>query len=178
MEGQSMLANLPETIEEVKQWEWAALAPYYEELENQELTTQNVDEWLKAWTALQELTGGKLSLLNLAHTQNTADMAIQQELNGLRQTLEPPVKQAEQRLTQKLLASGLQPSGMAVPLRQLRVQAEIFREANLDLAVEEQKLIMEYNKISGGQTVEWEGREQTLQQLRSVLQSDDRAKRE
>lgn len=173
-----MLANLPETLDEVKEWQWSELAPYYQELEAQDLTAQNIDQWLKAWTALSELTGGKFSLLNLAHTQNTADITVQTELNQLRQTLEPPVKQAEQRLTQKLLASGLEAAGMVVPLRQMRVQSEIFRESNLELSIEEQKLLMEFNKITGGQTVEWEGREQTLQQLRSVLQSEDRAKRE
>ncbi len=173
-----MLANLPQTVEEVKEWKWEELEPFYRELEEKELTAANIDEWLKAWTALQELVGGKFSLLNLAHTQNTADMAIQNELNTLRQTLDPPIKQAEQRLTEKLLASGLQPAGMAVALRQMRVQAEIFREANLELSIQEQKLIMEFNRITGAQTVEFEGREQTLQQLRSELQSEDRARRE
>src|SRR5690349_17335960 len=134
-----MLANLPETVEEVKEWRWDEFSPYYRELEEQPLTAQNIDQWLKAWTALQELTGGKFSLLNLAHTQNTADTGIQSELNELRQTLDPPVKQAEQRLTQKLLASGLKPVGMEVALRQMRVQAEIFRESNLELSIEEQK---------------------------------------
>lgn len=173
-----MLANLPETLDGVKEWQWAELAPYYRELEEQDLTAQNIDEWLKVWTALQELTGGKFSLLNLAHTQNTADLTVQAELNELRQTLEPPLKQAEQRLTQKLLASGFEPDGMGVALRQMRVQVEIFRESNLALSIEEQKLLMAFNKIIGAQTVEWEGREQTLQQLRSELQSDDRARRE
>ncbi|MDB5083036.1 MAG: putative family peptidase [Chloroflexi bacterium] len=173
-----MLANLPRTVDEVSEWQWDTLAPFYRKLEEQELTSENIDDWLKAWTALQELTGGKMSLLNLAHTQDTADMAIQAELNQLRQTLEPPIKQAEQRLTRKFLVSGLQPAGMEVALRQMRVQAEIFREENLDPAIEEQKLLMEYNKITGAQAVEWEGREQTLQQLRSNLQSDDRARRE
>lgn len=173
-----MLANLPEKVEEVKAWQWDELAPYYKELEEQPLTAENIDQWLKAWTGLQELTGGKFSLLNLAHTQNTADTGIQSELNELRQTLEPPIKQAEQRLTQKLLASGFQPAGMEVALRQMRVQAEIFRESNLALSVEEQKLLMEFNRITGAQTVQWEGREQTLQQLRSNLQSEDRATRE
>src|SRR5205085_134031 len=107
-----MLANLPETLDEVKEWQWSELAPYYQELEEQNLTAQNIDQWLKAWTALSDLSSGKFSLLNLAHTQNTADITVQNELNELRQTLEPPVKQAEQRLTQKLLASGLQAAGM------------------------------------------------------------------
>lgn len=173
-----MLATLPKTVDEVKEWDWQTLEPYYRELEETELTPANIDEWLKAWTDLQGLAGGKFALLNLAHTQNTADLAIQNELNSLRQTLDPPIKQAEQRLTEKLLASGLQAEGMGVALRQMRVQADIFREANLALSIEEQKLIMEFNRITGAQTVEFEGREQTLQQLRSVLQSDDRARRE
>ncbi|MBN9386688.1 MAG: M3 family oligoendopeptidase [Chloroflexi bacterium] len=173
-----MLATLPKSVEEVKEWNWETFEPYYRELEEIELTPANIDEWLKAWTDLLGLAGGKFALLNLANTQNTADLSIQSELNSLRQTLDPPIKQAEQRLTEKLLASGLQAPGMSVALRQMRVQADIFREANIALGIEEQKLLMEFNRITGAQTVEFDGREQTLQQLRAVLQSDDRTRRE
>ena len=64
---------------------------------------------------------------------------------------------AEQELKQKLLESGLEPAGFEIPLRNMRAEAALFREANLPLLVENRKLGSQYNKISGAQTVQWEG---------------------
>jgi oligoendopeptidase F len=57
-------------------------------------------------------------------------------------------------------------------------EAALFREANLPLLVENRKLGSEYNKIVGAQTVQWEGQELTLQQIRPIAQHPDRAVRE
>jgi oligoendopeptidase F len=81
-------------------------------------------------------------------------------------------------LKEKLLASALEPEGFAIPLRNMRAEAELFQEANLPLLADEQKTGNEYDKIIGAQTVVWEGQETTLSQLQPVFQDPDRAKRE
>ena len=85
---------------------------------------------------------------------------------------------AEQALKQKLLASGLEPEGFAIPLRNMRAEADLFREENLPLLAEENKLRTEYDKIIGAQTVTWEGQERTVDQMKPVYQDADRARRE
>ena len=60
----------------------------------------------------------------------------------------------------------------------MRAESELFREANLPLLTEELKLNTEYEKLIGAQTVEWDGKETTLSQLRPVYQEKDRARRE
>ena len=86
--------------------------------------------------------------------------------------------EAEQRLKKKLLASGLEPDGFNIPLRNLRAEAELFRDQNLPLLAEEIKLSNEHDKIVGAQTVEWEGREITVTQLESFFRDPDRSLRE
>ena len=70
------------------------------------------------------------------------------------------------------------PADLEIPLLKMRSEAELFREANLPLFVEEHKLSMEYDKIIGAQTVQWEGKEVTVVQLRPVYQKPDRDLRE
>jgi oligoendopeptidase F len=67
---------------------------------------------------------------------------------------------------------------MEIPLRNMRTEAEIFNEANVPLFTQEQQKSITYNQIIGAQTVEWEGKEVTLTQLKPVMQSDDRSQRE
>jgi oligoendopeptidase F len=88
------------------------------------------------------------------------------------------VEAAEQKLKQKLLASNLEPAGFEIPLRNMRAEAALFRETNLPRLVENRKLSSEYDKIVGAQTVQWEGREFTLQQMRPIAQNPDRVVRE
>ena len=72
----------------------------------------------------------------------------------------------------------MEPDGFEIPLRNLRAEAEIFRPENLPLLTEEMKLSAEYDQIIGAQTVDWEGQELTVTQLRPVYQDHDRAVRE
>jgi oligoendopeptidase F len=90
----------------------------------------------------------------------------------------PQIMEAEQKLKERLLASGLNPAGFAIPLRNMRAETTLFRQANLPLLAEEQKMGGEYDKIMGAQTVEWEGKETTIPQLRPVFFQTDRGRRE
>jgi oligoendopeptidase F len=90
----------------------------------------------------------------------------------------PRVEEAENELARKLLDSGLQPDGLGVPLRRMRVDVELFREENLPLQTEEQLLVEQYSKITGGQTIEWDGEEIPLAQIMPILEEQDRERRE
>jgi oligoendopeptidase F len=89
-----------------------------------------------------------------------------------------PYQAADQKAKEKLLASGLEPPGFEIPLRNMRAEASLFRQENLPLLAEEHKLSSRYNKIIGAQTVTWEGEELTVQQLRAKTQAPDRDLRE
>ena len=45
----------------------------------------------------------------------------------------PKTMEAEQNIKEKLLASGLQPAGFDIPLRNMRAEADLFRPENLPL---------------------------------------------
>ena len=89
-------------------------------------------------------------------------------------TIFPNAQAHEQKLKLKLLESKLEPAGFEIQLRNYRSEVENFREENLTLLGEEQKLGTEYDKVTGAQTVDWEGTETTLSQLSPYLQSPDR----
>ncbi len=173
-----MLANPPKSVEEIKNWQWSYFEPFYQELATRRLNAENIHEWLVDWTKMADLITGRLSSLRVAVNQNTADKASEQQLNDLLTNIMPPFRSAENRLLKILLASGLEPEGMRVPLLKLRAEDEIFSEANLPLLTEEEQIGNDYYKVIGAQTVTWQDQELTLTRLKLMQLENDRAIRE
>ncbi len=172
------MLNLPETTQEFMNWGWSQIEPRYRELEARELTAATVGDWLADWSRLNDLISEAQARLFIATTLDTTDEAAVSRFHTYLEQVIEPVEQAEQNLREKLLASGLQPDGFAIPLRNMRAAAELFREANVPLFTQEQKFANEYDRIVGAQTVEWQGKELTLAQLKPVYQDADRSQRE
>lgn len=173
-----MLNTLPASIEEFMEWPWERIAPYYQELIDRPLDSRNGKAWLEDWTGLSNRIQETFSRLTVATTVDTTDKDADQRFKRFLDEVFPTSQAMEQKLKEKLLASGLEPDGFEVPLRNLRAESELFREANLPLQSEEMKLGKEYNQIIGAQTVEWDGQELTLSQLRPVYTETDRHRRE
>jgi len=173
-----MLKNLPTTPQEIIAWAWPAIEPHFKDLEARPLSATNVDGWLADWSSVSERIEEMYSRLSVAVSVNTADKAAEAHMNAYLDGIFPNVMAAEQKLKEKLLASNLEPKGFDIPLRNMRAEAGLFRESNLALLAEQQKLAIEYDKICGAQTVKWEGEEVTLTRLAMNFQQPDRTRRE
>lgn len=157
---------------------WSDYAPHYKELESRPLSNENIDVWLNDWSRLAETADEHYWRLYIATTVNTADQASEDQFNRYIEAIQPAVKVAEQKLKDKLLASGLSPTGFETALRRMQAEAEIFTEKNLPLLAEEQKLGTEYKKLMGSLTVEWKGEKQTMAQMFSLLMETNRSIRQ
>jgi oligoendopeptidase F len=170
--------SLPTEAKSVLALTWSDYEPYYKDLETRELNEWNIRAWLDDWSRLAATADEHYWRLNIATTVNTADPAVEDAFNKYIEEIQPAVKIAEQKLKDKLLASGLSPKGFETALRMMRAEAEIFTEKNLPLLAEEQKLVTEYNKIIGSLSVNWEGEEKTLMQMIAFLYEPDRSIRQ
>jgi len=173
-----MFAELTTSIDEFKNWNWAQIEPYFQELEARPLTEANVIDWLTDWSKLNNLIGEVYQRLYVGTTVDTTDEATRDRFHTYLETVIQPVSIASQRLKEKLLASGLEPKGFAISLRNMRTETELFREENVPLFTQESKLDNEFAEIIGAQTVQWEGAERTVAQMNPVFQEKDRALRE
>ncbi len=173
-----MFSSLPQDKTALLNWSWSDIEPYLKELQERPLNAESVDEWLADWTALDERISELFARLEVAAGQNTADKQADEALNAFLDKIYPQSAAAEQKLREKLLASKLEPRDFELPLKKMRAEADLFREENLPLMVEERKMGNQYDKIVGAQTVTWEGNEVTLSQLRPVYLDADRGRRE
>ncbi len=134
-----------------------------------------MDAWLADWSSVGERIEEMYARLSVATSVNTADKEAEERMNKFLDGIFPNVMAAEQKLKEKLLASQLEPKGFEIPLRNMRAEADLFRASNLPLLAEQQKLAIQYDKIYGAQTVQWEGEEVTLTRLAMNFQQPDRA---
>jgi oligoendopeptidase F len=171
--------KLPQALPEMLQMTWAEIEPRYQQLERAKLTAANVESWLANWSRLSEIVYEQNNRLAVAMTVNTADKEAERRYQENTEAVFTPSRPYEQKLREKLLASGLTPPGMEIPLRAMRAHAALYREANLPLLAEEQRLSNEYDKIVGEQAVEWDGEERTFEEMQKVLvEENERAVRE
>lgn len=171
-----MLQNI--NVQKFETWGIDDIQPYFNDLLERDVNADNVIEWLKDWTRLRYLINEVINRLYVATTINTVDETAEQRYLSYMENVVQPAQIAEQKLKEKLLATGLQPEKFEIPLRDIRTDAELFREENVKLGVEESKLGTKFDKILGAQTVQWEGEERTIAQMKPVYQDPDRDKRE
>ena len=165
----------PETFAEAT---WDEILPYYAELAARPLDMASVEAWLADWSALEESLREATALATIAYTTDTANPA--KEAAALRFTSEiaPKVDEQQVRLGQRLLDLGYSRDDLVTTIRRFRNRAELFRPENVPLGAEEAKLNAQYNKITGGLTVEWDGEEIPIPRLRPFLLNEDRDMRE
>ena len=178
MSDGSLFDTLPRRAEELFDWKWDRFEPYYAELARRPLAGGSAEKWLSDWTRVSSLAGEAMEKLHVATTLDTTDKESERRYHAFMEELLPPLEAAEQELRQKLLDSGFARNDLEVPLKGLRADAELYREENVPLLVEEQKLDSEYARIIGTQAVTWEGTEKTIQQMQPLYRETSRDVRE
>ncbi len=173
-----MYTALPQTSAEFEQLPWADIEPWYRQLLAVQLTTTNVESWLRQWSQLTALVDETNNWLHILTTRDTANESYAQRRARFLDDLFGPFQSADQRVKTHLLTSGLEPADFAIPLRKLRVDSELFREENVPLLNDVDKLVDEYFSINGAQSVLWEGRDVAISQLLPAMQSPDQTRRE
>ncbi len=173
-----LFPSLPRKAEDLFDWKWEQLKPYYSELEERPLDEASTPGWLTDWTRISSLVGEALEKMHVATTRDTSDTGLEKRYHAFMEEILPPMEGAEQTLRKRLLESGFETREMKVPLKGLKADFDLYREENLPLLVEEQKLDSEYARIIGAQSVTWKGEEKTLQQMQPLYQETDRRVRE
>jgi oligoendopeptidase F len=175
----SPIPNAPFPIDTTN---WEAFQLHYDRLLIVPLDEAGLPSWLKEWSDLSRFVEEVGAIVYIESTLDTADATKEQAFLDFIENIEPGYRRAEQALKERLLSmvggDDALGAGMAVPLKRMRNQADLFREANIPLQTELAKLGNEFDKITGGLKVDWDGEEKNLSQLEVLLRDRDRAIRE
>ncbi len=170
--------QLPDTVDAVRDWDWEQFQPFFTELESAVLDGTTQEAWLARWTALMSLVQELEASMFIALSVNTTDEKTEAAFERFLEGVFPGVQEAEQRLTDRYLESGLTLAGFEVPRRKMEADAAVFNQKNISLQAEVKRLGNQYDKLVGAQTLEWQGGEFTLTQLRTNMLHEPRDRRE
>jgi oligoendopeptidase F len=163
--------------------DWKEIAPFFEDLEKRKLHSPKDLE--QAFLDLSELLSAveeEGAIRYIRMTCDTTNPEYEKAYLTFVEEVAPKVEEALHRLRVKFASApawkDLDPKRYLVLKRKWENAIAIFREENIPLKVEEEKLGQRYQKIFGAMTVEFEGRTQTLQQMAKYLEEPDRRTRE
>lgn len=160
--------------------DWDTILPLYTELGHAELNAATLDDWLQRWSYLESHLNEFGLVTYRAKTEDTTNEQAEQDFLYLIEELEPKRAVEVQKLKQKFLAAnvGTLPNHIAHMRKRFQAEADLFREENIPLQTEVERLSNEYDKIVGAMTVEIDGETLTIPQANKLLSEPDRALRE
>jgi oligoendopeptidase F len=173
--------NFPSSIDQVNASRWETFEPYYDELLERVVTPDTLQSWLTDWSQLDSLAQESGTMIYIQKSLDTSDEEKERAFIDFVSNVQPLVSRADQKLKERLLAMELSPNGpanMNIMLRNMRNQADLFRDKNVPIQTELAKLGNEYNKITGGMIADWDGEKKNLSQLNVFLEVKDRRVRE
>ncbi len=174
-------SNFPAAVDQADTLSWETYEPYFVDLQGRDVHENNLRQWLEDWSRLNAFIWEAMALIYIKKTLDTADKKREQEFLDFVSNIRPHAEIADQQLREQLLA--LKPSGEAVSdltisLRNMKNQADLFRQENVPLKTELAKLTSEYDKITGAMVADWDGEQKNLSQLSVFLKDKDRVVRE
>ena len=162
--------------------DFSKLEPLYRALLERPLeTAAQAEQWLSDYSELTSVVDEYGNRRYIDKSCHTDDPAIEKAFLQFVEEIEPKIKplafELQKRFLESPAAKQLSGQRYSMLIRRWKADVEIFREQNVPLETEVTKLNNEYDKISGAMTVEFRGKEYTLQQLARFVEEPDRETR-
>lgn len=159
------------------------LVMLYDKLYERDITSvEQLESFLLDCSELYAVLGQHEAALYIRMTCQTDDPTRAKAYKKFIETILPAVKPLVDKLDRKYLDDSkgfvLNKKRYEVYDRNTKADVELFREENIPLQTEEELLSQEYQTICGAMTVNFQGEEHTMAQMRKFLEQTDRSVRE
>lgn len=163
--------------------DWAEVEPVLQELLARRVATApEFEQWLIDRSEADAACMEARANLYIASSCDTESKAKTEAYAAFIENVAPRLETVGFELDKKQVELAerfrLDPARYMVLERSKKAAVELFRPENVPIQTELDKLSQDYGKIAGAQTVNFDGREQTLPQMAVYQQSTDRSVRE
>ena len=138
-------------------------------------------DWILDWSELNSVLGEVSCRRYVAMTCDTKDEKAAKAYADFVENIQPVINEYDDKLNKKLMAHPAKnelKGEFGEWFKGVQVSLDLFSPDNIPLETEENKEIQAYQKITGGMSVEFEGKTQTMQQMATYMEKTDRGLRE
>ncbi len=162
---------------------WSELEPLFADLAARDLSTKEaLERWLLDRSELSAAISEARATRYIAMTCHTDDEAKRKAFLQFVEEIDPKVKPMWFALDKRYVASPargeMERPRYEVLDRDTENDVKLFREENVALETELEKLEQQYSELSGAQTCEFDGATRTMPQMQKYLERTDRDLRE
>ena len=158
------------------------IEPYYVQLLERPLKTdKQVWQWLLDWSELDSIVEEDYAWRYIKSTCNTADKEAESAFETFVSEIEPQISIVTNKLNKRFLSDDVQrhidKARLFTMIREIKKDAELFREENVPLEAELQQLEQEFGVITSKMTVNVNGSDLTMQQASNYIKTASRDER-
>lgn len=158
---------------------WDRIAPFFEELERRSVASpEALERWLLDLSELRAAVDEEETVRYIRMTCHTDVPELERAYLEFVEQIRPNIERASFALNRKYVAcehrSALPRQRYFVYDRAREMEVRLYREENLPLKVEDEKLSQRYQKLYGEMTAMLDGKELTLPQLHKLLEEPSR----
>lgn len=162
--------------------EWDKMAPYFEELLRRPIeSAAALERWLLDISELRAAIDEEETVRYIRMTCHTDVPELEKAFLDFVEHVRPHVERASFELSRRYVQleprAHLPRDRYFVFDRARENEVRLFREENLELKVEDEKLAQRYQKLYGEMTAQLDGQELTLPQLHKILEEPARERR-
>jgi oligoendopeptidase F len=162
---------------------WEQLEPWFENLANRNLDNEaDLMNWLKDSSELEAILQEDLAWRYIKMSCDTQNKELAENFNYFIAHISPKISEYENKLLQKYwdcpFRAALDPEDFKTHNLRVQKELELFRKENIPLKSEVEIKAQEYDAITGAATIQYEGKELTLQQASAYLEKPQREVRE
>ena len=163
--------------------QWPQIEPLGKALESREIDSPaELEQWLLDMSELSAVIDEYSARRYIDKSCHTDDAEIEKRYLHFVEEIEPLLKPIFFALQKKYIDSPhrekLTDPRYAMLSRKWQADVDVFRPENIPLETQITKLVTDYDKISGGMTVDFRGKHLTLAQLGRFQEEPDRATRQ
>ena len=161
---------------------WQSLEPFYKTLDEELINSANqLELWMKNRSELESIVSENMAWRYINMNCDTTNEKLVQSFEYFVTEIEPNIAPFTDKLNKKLIQnqyiSALPKSKYDIYIRGIKRSIELFRENNIPLLVEINKLQQDYGKVCASMTIDIDGETVTLQKAAKHLESTDRVHR-
>lgn len=162
---------------------WEKLNSYFEDLKSREINSvKELEKWLKDRSELEAVLEEDMAWRYIKMNIDTTNTDLADSFSFLITEIEPKIAPYTNAFNLKLVnnqfLNDLDKETYHIYLRGIKKQIEIFREENIPLNTKLQEESQKYGAVSAAMTINYDGKELTLQQASNFLKNTDRKIRE